>query len=117
VAAQQRPGDAKALIVFGEVNALLGNKAEALRNAEQALSLTPEGRDALDRISLLEKVVVIYCRTGEKDRALQLLEELAEKPSAICYGELRLWFDYDALRGDPRFEALVARLAPKDAPH
>ncbi len=116
-AAQQRPGDAKAWIVFGEVNALFGNKAEALRNAEQALSLTPEGRDALDRISLLEKVVVIYCRTGEKDRALQLLEELAEKPSAICYGELRLWFDYDALRGDPRFEALVARLAPKDAPH
>ena len=113
-AVQQRADDPKALIVLAEVDAHLGHKDDALRSAEQAMALMPEGKDALDRISLLEKVAVIYCRTGEKDRAVQLLEQLAEKPSSISYGELKLWSEYDPLRGDPRFEALVARLAPKD---
>ena len=109
-AVQQRPDDPKAFAVLGEVEALLGDKAEALRAAEQALELTPEGKDALDRISLLEKVAFIYSVSGEKDRALDLLEYLTQKPSGICYGELRLYWGYDALRGEPRFEALLARL-------
>jgi hypothetical protein len=34
-------------------------------------------------------------------------------PGSISYGQLKLMPFWDALRGDPRFEEIVASLAPK----
>jgi hypothetical protein len=39
--------------------------------------------------------------------------EAAHLPSSLNYGSLRLHPDWDNLRGDPRFEKIVASLAPK----
>jgi hypothetical protein len=36
-------------------------------------------------------------------------------PGPLSYGELRLHPYWDSLRGDPRFEKLVASLAPEAA--
>jgi hypothetical protein len=36
------------------------------------------------------------------------------KPFFVDYGELKLSPDWDPLRGDPRFEKIVASLAPKN---
>jgi hypothetical protein len=58
-------------------------------------------------------LAVIYAWTGEKDLALKQLAEAMQLPSALNYGWLRLHLDWDALRGDPRFEKIVASLAPK----
>jgi hypothetical protein len=35
------------------------------------------------------------------------------KPGDLSYGQLKLMPFWDALRGDPRFEKIVASLAPK----
>jgi hypothetical protein len=35
-------------------------------------------------------------------------------PSKVSYGELKLLPYWDPLRGDPRFEKIVASLAPKE---
>jgi cell wall assembly regulator SMI1 len=35
-------------------------------------------------------------------------------PTLISYGELKLHPWWDPLRGDPRFEEIVASLAPKE---
>src|SRR5438874_2494416 len=55
----------------------------------------------------------IYTWTGDKDLALEQLAKAAQLPSNLNYGWLRLHPDWDLLRGDPRFEKIVASLAPK----
>ena len=57
---------------------------------------------------------MIYTWVGEKDLALQQLSLYAGQASFVDYGELKLSPDWDPLRGDPRFEKIVASLAPKD---
>ena len=59
-------------------------------------------------------LAVIYAWCGEKEAALQQLKTSAELPTGITYGELKQSPDWDSLRGDPRFEQIVASLAPKD---
>ena len=54
---------------------------------------------------------------GEKELALQQLETGLRAPDAaqvLSYGALKLLPFWDPLRGDPRFEKIVASLAPKE---
>jgi hypothetical protein len=55
---------------------------------------------------------VICAWTGERDQAIQQLQTLARLPAGVSYGEIRLDPFWDPLRGDPRFEKIVASLAP-----
>ncbi len=65
---------------------------------------------------LIVHLSVIYAWTGEKDLALEQLRIAAQLPNGPTYGELRLLPDWDPLRGDPRFEKIIASLAPKPGP-
>ena len=47
--------------------------------------------------------------------AIEQLEIIAKIPAGPSYGELRFDPTWDSLRGDPRFEKIVASLAPKNA--
>ncbi len=63
---------------------------------------------------LIQYLAVIYAWGGEKDRAIERLTKIVNLPgSHLSYGDLRLNPLWDPLRGDPRFEAIVASLAPK----
>ena len=61
---------------------------------------------------LVQNLALTYAWTGEKDLAFEQLAVVAGIPSK-SYGQLRLHPDWDALRGDPRFDKIVASLAPK----
>jgi tetratricopeptide (TPR) repeat protein len=50
---------------------------------------------------------------GDKDLAFEQLALSAQNPVGVRYGDLKLNPLWDALRGDPRFEKIVASLAPK----
>jgi len=51
---------------------------------------------------------------GDKDLACEQLGRASRLPSrSVTYGRLKLMPWWDSLRGDPRFEKLVASLAPK----
>ena len=65
------------------------------------------------RSDVLDEFAQIYVLTGERDLAVEQLETLANNPSQLDYGELRLDTLWDPLRGDPRFEKIVASLAPR----
>jgi hypothetical protein len=56
---------------------------------------------------------MICAWAGERELALKQLEAVAKIPGGPGYGELRLSPLWDPLRGDPRFEEIVASLAPK----
>jgi serine/threonine-protein kinase len=110
----KQPDYATALCALGVVDAVLGNKEDAIREGERAVQLIPVSKNAIQGATIIRYLAVIYAWTGEKDRAIERLTETTHLPgSHISYGYLRLHPLWDPLRGDSRFEAIVASLAPK----
>jgi TolB-like protein/Tfp pilus assembly protein PilF len=107
---REQPNYAQGIIVLGLIDAGLGRKDEAIREGTRTVALVPISKDAIDGADLFLNLAVIYAWTGEKDLALKQLAEAARMPSALNYGWLRLHPDWDSLRGDPRFEKIVASL-------
>jgi serine/threonine protein kinase/TolB-like protein/Tfp pilus assembly protein PilF len=99
--------------VLGLIDAGLGRKEEALREGRRALELLPVEKDALVGQYLVRYFAVIAAWVGEKDLACEQLAIAVRPPSNVTYGELKLLLLWDPLRGDPRFEKIVASLAPK----
>ena len=111
---RHQPDYAQALCALGVVDAALGNKEDAIREGERAVELMPVSKSAVEGSMLTQYLAVIYAWTGEKDRAIERLAEAVKLPAShLSYGHLRLNPVWDPLRGDPRFEAIVASLAPK----
>jgi TolB-like protein/class 3 adenylate cyclase/Tfp pilus assembly protein PilF len=108
-----QPDYAAAHCVLGMADAALGNKEDAIREGRRAVELLPVSKDAIQGPLLIEYLALIYAWTGEKDRALKQLDEAAKLPSYLSYGRLVLRPRWDPLRGDPRFDKIVASLAPK----
>ena len=109
----QQPNYAQALCVLGLADAALGNKEDAIREGRRAVELLPVTKDAIIGPKLVQYLSLIYAWTGEKDLALEQLAVAARIPGYLSYGQLRLHPDWDSLRGDPRFEKIVASLAPR----
>ena len=108
-----QPDYAAAHCVLGMVEAALGNKEDAIREGRRAIELMPVSKNAIVGPSLIEYLALIAAWTGEKDLAFHQLTVAASTPGFLSYGELRLHPYWDPLRGDPRFEKIVASLAPK----
>ena len=107
------PDYAGALCVLGMAHAALGEKEAAIRAGTRAAELEPISKDAVNGPLLLGYLAIIYAWTGEKDLALEQLARVTSVPSYWSYGNLLLHPYWDPLRGDPRFEAIVASLAPR----
>jgi TolB-like protein/Tfp pilus assembly protein PilF len=99
---------AEALSVLGMSKAALGRKEEALSAGRRAVELFPVAKDAVTGAEILRNLAITYAWAGEKDLALQQLEEVVRIPGPISYGQLRLHPWWDPLRDDPHFEKLVA---------
>jgi serine/threonine-protein kinase len=109
----EQPDYPEGLCVLGVADAALGHKEDAIREGRRAVELLPVTKDALMGARLVEFLALIYAWTGEKDLAFEQLAIAARVPSPVSYGELRLHAYWDPLRGDPRFDKIVASLAPK----
>lgn len=112
---REQPDYAAAWSRLGLIDAGLGRKEEAIREGRRACELLPVSRDSVDAPSYITNLALIYAWTGEKDLALEQLATSAHIPGGITYGELKLNPQWDSLRGDSRFENLVASLAPSIA--
>jgi TolB-like protein/Tfp pilus assembly protein PilF len=111
-----QPGSVASLSVLALIDAELGDKEKATQEGRTACDMLPVEKDALVGVVLITNLARIYALTGEKDLALKQLDIVSKLPSGPSYGELRLDPEWDSLRGDPRFEKIVASLAPKSAP-
>jgi len=111
----QKPEDARTLAVLAQVDAGLGRKELATQEAAHAIDLMPVSKDIYDGVLVLEGLAQVYTWTDERDRAIELLQKLVTMPGYISYGYLKWHPAWNPLRGDPRFEKIVASLAPKDA--
>jgi hypothetical protein len=81
-----------------------------------AVELLPVTKDGLNGADILYFYAVICAWSGERDLAIEQLETLAKIPAGVSYGDIRLDPFWEPLRGYPRFEKIVASLAPKPRP-
>ena len=115
---QAQPDYGPTLCVLGLIDAALGRKDLALDEGRRAIALTPLEKDVNNGSRVLEYFAITAAWAGDKELALQQLEAGLRAPDAslmLSYGALKLHPIWDPLRGDPRFEKIVASLAPKEA--
>jgi tetratricopeptide (TPR) repeat protein len=101
-------GDERYFIQLAGLDAGLGRKEEAIREARHAVDLRPIAKDSLQGPEIATVLAVVYAWTGERDRALEQLEIVAKIPAGPTYGDLRFNPRWDDLRGDSRFDKIVA---------
>jgi TolB-like protein/class 3 adenylate cyclase/Tfp pilus assembly protein PilF len=109
------PEDGVLLAMLGLIDAGLSHKKEALAEGRRAVELRPISNDALDGAVVIGNLAMIYAWVGDVDSAIEQLMFLAKKPGGPDYGQLKLDPAWDSLRGDPRFEKIVASLASKES--
>ena len=114
---QAQPKHGPALCVLGLIDAGLGRKEEALREGRRAIELLPVDKDAINGPAMIEYLAVIAAWVGNNDLACEQLATAIRVPNSPSYGQLKLLPFWDPLRGDPRFEKIVASLAPKRINH
>jgi tetratricopeptide (TPR) repeat protein len=114
---QQQKDYGPALCVLGLIDAALGNKEIALQEGRRAMELLPVEKDSMTGQAATAYFAVIAAWAGDRDLALQQLASATPTYGAAIatsYGMLKLFPFWDPLRGDPRFEQIVASLAPKE---
>jgi TolB-like protein/Tfp pilus assembly protein PilF len=111
-----KPEHARTIAVLAQVDAGLGEKELALQEAQHAIDLMPISRDIYDGALVLEGLAQVYTWNDEHDHAIELLHKLMAMPGYVNYARLKFHPLWRPLRGDPRFEKIVASLAPKEEP-
>jgi serine/threonine protein kinase/Tfp pilus assembly protein PilF len=111
---QAQPDYGPALCILGLIDAGLGRKEEALREGRRAIELLPVEKDSVNGAHMVEYFAITAAWVGEEDLAYdQLAKAVPLSGAYLSYGGLKLLPYWDPLRGDPRFEKIVASLAPK----
>ncbi len=110
---QAQPDYSPALCVLGLIDAGLGRKEEALREGRRAVELLPVEKDSINGPAMIKYLAMIAAWVGDNDLACEQLATAVRFPNSPSYGQLKLLPFWDPLHGDPRFEQIVASLAPK----
>jgi hypothetical protein len=105
---------AQALCAAGMINAMLGNQKEAIEEGQRSVQLLPVSKDAVEGAEMIQLFAATCGWAGQKDLAFEQLVSASAIPGYLSYGSLRLDPLWDPLRSDPRFDKIVASLAPKD---
>ncbi|MEP6602005.1 MAG: adenylate/guanylate cyclase domain-containing protein [Nitrospirota bacterium] len=118
---KEAPASAHRHANLGLLYAFMGRKDDALREGRLAVELRPESSDAVDGPIMNCYLALIYARVGENNLAIPLIERLLKTPGAvdsvdysITVNDLEYRWEWDAIRRDPRFEKIVASLAPTE---
>ena len=111
---RDHPDEVNLLSELGLIDAGLGSKEEALDEGRRAMELARSVKDSFTEPHVKMCFAIICAWTGERELALGQLEAFIKTPGSHTYGNLRLSPLWDPLRGDPRFEKIVASLAPKE---
>jgi TolB-like protein len=110
---KQKPDDADLRVQLAKLLAWLGEKDAAVAEAQRATDLRPESKDAFEGPRITEGVAQVYAILGDNARAIELLDELLNRPSEVTLQTLKLNPAWDPIRNDPAFQALFAKYAGK----
>jgi TolB-like protein/Tfp pilus assembly protein PilF len=110
---RRSPDAEDAHIQSAKVLAYLGDRDGALAEAQRATELLPETKDAFGGPEITEGVAQVHAILGDNDRAIEILEELLGRPSAVTVQSVKVNPVWDPLRNDPRFQALMQKYGGK----
>jgi hypothetical protein len=114
VETRSHPDNGSLLSELGLIDAALGRKEEALNEGRRAMELGSNLKESFTDPYVQMCFAITCAWTGERELALRQIEAFVKSPGDHTYGNLRLSPLWDPLRGDPRFEKIVASLAPKE---
>jgi tetratricopeptide (TPR) repeat protein len=103
----------RTLTVIAQARAAAGDTERAIQLAERAAQMVGRESNAYDAPLTQQGLAQVYTWTGQHDRALEVLERLVKLPGYLSYGHLLHDPAWEPLRGYPRFQAIVAPLAPR----
>ncbi len=89
--------------------ALSGEKEAAMAEAQRAMDLLSESKDAFGGPDMTLVAAEVYANVGERDRAFALLDHLLSVPSSLTTFISKIDPAWDVLRDDPRFETLLTK--------
>jgi tetratricopeptide (TPR) repeat protein len=107
---------------LGRLYAYMQRKEEAIRESRRAVELEPESQNAFHGATHAANLALVYALTGEPDQAITLLERLlatpgpvecSDFPNNITLADLRLRWEWDSLRSNPRFQKILEGPEPK----
>ncbi len=104
-----RPDNAEGRMHLAFALTMAGDKRRAIEEADRALESMPLTRDAVTGASLRRSAAEVYANAGAQERAIDLLEEALKLPNGGSVQETKLDPMLDPLRGNPRFEKLLAK--------
>ena len=110
---KRTPDAEESHIQLAKTLAFLGERDAALAEAQRARELRPESKDAFGGPEVMESVAQVYAIVGEKDRAIEVLDGLLSRPSAVTAQLLRINPIWDPLRNDSRFQNLLTKYGSK----
>ncbi|HTJ23167.1 MAG TPA: protein kinase, partial [Gemmatimonadaceae bacterium] len=103
------PNDGQQHALLGLALAYLGEKSQAIQEGERGAQLWPVATDAFAGTYIQHQLARIYALTGEPDKAIDILESLLKIPYYLSPGWLRIDPEFAMLKGNARFERLIAR--------
>jgi serine/threonine-protein kinase len=108
------PADATTMAALALTDVALGRKEESILEGRRALGMQPISEDAFGGPTIATNVALAYVWANRPDLAFEQLDIVIRLPNPrLTYGDLKTNPGWDPLRKDPRFEKLLADLAPK----
>ena len=92
---------------LGWVYALLGRRDEAIQTSKHAIEILSPEMDALSGPPNVVNLAEVYAILGDADAAVEQIEYLLSIPSSMIPQWLRVGPEWDGIRDDPGFQALL----------
>ena len=107
------PNDADLHAQRGVALALLGEKEAAVAEANRAMEILPESKDAFGGPSIIQAAAQVSCIVGDHVRAIEMLDGLLTRPAEITVAALKVDPIWDPLRNEPAFQQLLSKHSAK----
>ena len=78
------------------------------------MEMRPISEDAEFGPGIAADIAMMYAMLNESESAFEQLAIVIKMPGGLRYGDLKTDPGWDPLRKDPRFDKLLAELAPHD---
>jgi TolB-like protein/Flp pilus assembly protein TadD len=107
---------------LGLISAYMQRKEDAIRESRRAVELEPESQNAFHGAKHAASLALVYSLVGETDQAITLIERLLSTPGPVecsdfpfnmTLADLRLRWEWDPLRSNPRFQKILAGPEPE----
>jgi serine/threonine protein kinase/tetratricopeptide (TPR) repeat protein len=119
---RKNPDDPQTHALVALLYAYMQRKEDSLREGLRAVEMEPETQNAFHGSLWAGNLALVYALVGEQDQAITLIERLLSTPGPVQWpasprnitlAELRLRWEWDSLRSNPRFQKILAGPEPK----